>query len=142
MAEDTSRTSMGLRKRAGGILLALLLAAGVLALPTTTPADEPQQPPRGYWLAAADGGVFAFGDARFHGSMGGVRLNAPVVGNAATETGRGYWLAAADGGVFGFGLLQIATDALWSTRRSDWKKVRRELRIAREAGEDATGARS
>ncbi len=25
----------------------------------------------GYWLAAADGGVFAFGDAQFHGSAGG-----------------------------------------------------------------------
>jgi peptidoglycan/xylan/chitin deacetylase (PgdA/CDA1 family) len=57
----------------------------------------------GYWLAAADGGVFTFGDAGFHGSMGGVRLNQPVVGIAATPTGQGYWLAAADGGVFTFG---------------------------------------
>jgi hypothetical protein len=24
---------------------------------------------RGYWLAAADGGVFAFGDAAFHGAV-------------------------------------------------------------------------
>ena len=24
----------------------------------------------GYWLAASDGGVFGFGDAAFHGSMG------------------------------------------------------------------------
>jgi hypothetical protein len=24
---------------------------------------------RGYWLAAADGGVFTFGDAVFHGSV-------------------------------------------------------------------------
>jgi hypothetical protein len=24
---------------------------------------------RGYWLVAADGGVFAFGDARFCGSL-------------------------------------------------------------------------
>ena len=39
--------------------------------------------------------------------------------------------------VLGFGLAQIATDALWSTRRSDWKRVRRELRIAREAGESS-----
>ena len=33
----------------------------------------------GYWLVASDGGVFAFGDARFIGSMGGERLNQPVV---------------------------------------------------------------
>ena len=58
---------------------------------------------RGYWLAAADGGVFAFGDASFRGGLGGVELAAPVVGIASTPTGRGYWLAAADGGVFAFG---------------------------------------
>ena len=34
----------------------------------------------GYWLVAEDGGVFAFGDAAFYGSMGGHHLNAPVVG--------------------------------------------------------------
>ena len=37
----------------------------------------------GYWEAAADGGVFAFGDAAFYGSMGGKPLNEPVVGMAA-----------------------------------------------------------
>jgi hypothetical protein len=58
---------------------------------------------KGYWLVASDGGVFAFGDATFNGSMGGTPLNAPVVGMAATPDGRGYWLAAADGGVFSFG---------------------------------------
>ncbi|MGH9029746.1 MAG: hypothetical protein ACRDV4_09050 [Acidimicrobiales bacterium] len=35
---------------------------------------------RGYWLVAADGGVFSFGDTSFSGSMGGVALNASVVG--------------------------------------------------------------
>jgi hypothetical protein len=57
----------------------------------------------GYRMAAADGGVFAFGSATFHGSAAGLPLNAPVVGIAATPTGRGYWLAAADGGVFAYG---------------------------------------
>ena len=57
----------------------------------------------GYWLVAADGGVFAFGDARFHGSTGDVRLSRPMVGMASTPTGGGYWLVAADGGVFAFG---------------------------------------
>ena len=37
----------------------------------------------GYWLVAADGGVFAYGDAAFDGSAGGIRLAAPVVGIAA-----------------------------------------------------------
>lgn len=29
--------------------------------------------------AAADGGVFAYGNAAYDGSLGGTRLNAPVV---------------------------------------------------------------
>ena len=46
---------------------------------------------KGYWLVAADGGVFAFGDATFEGSMGGRRLNDPVVGMAGAPDGHGYW---------------------------------------------------
>jgi hypothetical protein len=61
-----------------------------------TPSGE------GYWLVASDGGVFSFGDARFHGSLGGVRLNEPIIG-AAASPGGGYWLTALDGGVFAFG---------------------------------------
>lgn len=57
----------------------------------------------GYRLAASDGGVFAYGASSFHGSAGGLPLQAPVVGIAATPSGRGYWLAAADGGVFAYG---------------------------------------
>ena len=63
----------------------------------TTPSGN------GYWLVAADGGVFSFGDAAFHGSTGGLTLDQPVVGMAATPSGNGYWLVAADGGVFSFG---------------------------------------
>jgi len=58
--------------------------------------------PSGYWLAASDGGVFAYG-APFAGSMGGRRLHAPIVGMASTPDGRGYWLVASDGGIFAFG---------------------------------------
>jgi hypothetical protein len=58
---------------------------------------------QGYWLVAADGGIFSFGDARFLGSTGAIRLNRPIVGMAASPSGRGYWLVAADGGIFSFG---------------------------------------
>ena len=34
---------------------------------------SPTQSGKGYWLAGTDGGVFAFGDARFFGSTGGTR---------------------------------------------------------------------
>src|SRR5207302_10657976 len=67
---------------------------------------------RGYWLVASDGGVFAFGDAPFVGSMGGRPLNKPITGMASTALGRGYWLVAADGGIFSFG------DALFSGSRA------------------------
>ncbi len=72
-------------------------AGGSVVAMTTTPDG------RGYWLAASDGGVFAFGDAGFYGSMGGAALARPIVGMAATADGRGYWLVASDGGVFAFG---------------------------------------
>ena len=57
----------------------------------------------GYWLVASDGGVFAFGDAVFAGSMGGRPSTQPVVGMAASPTGAatGWW--PSDGGIFAFG---------------------------------------
>ncbi len=57
----------------------------------------------GYWLVAADGGVFSYGNAGFHGSTGGRPLSSPIVGIAPTPSGGGYWLVGADGGVFAFG---------------------------------------
>ncbi len=59
--------------------------------------------PRGYWLVGSDGGIFSFGSAAFHGSMGGVALQRPVVGITPTLTRGGYWLVASDGGIFSFG---------------------------------------
>ena len=57
---------------------------------------------RGYWMAGADGGVFALGDAKFFGSAP-ANLRSPIVGVVPTTTGNGYWLVASDGGVFAFG---------------------------------------
>jgi hypothetical protein len=34
-------------------------------------------------------GIFAFGDAQFHGSTGNIRLNQPVTGMAVTPDGGG-----------------------------------------------------
>ncbi len=56
----------------------------------------------GYYMVGSDGGVFSFGDARFHGSTGNLRLNRPVVGIAPAPDNHGYWLVASDGGVFAF----------------------------------------
>jgi hypothetical protein len=62
---------------------------------------------KGYWLVASDGGVFAFGDARFSGSVPGIlaqlheHLQAPVVAGSPAPGG-GYDLVGSDGGVFTF----------------------------------------
>ena len=57
----------------------------------------------GYWEAAVDGSVWAFGSAPFLGSMAGQALSKPIVGMASTPTGQGYWLVASDGGIFAYG---------------------------------------
>jgi len=84
--------------------------ADITATVQATPAIAGQSfafpigmPSSSYWLVGADGGVFAFGNAAFHGSMGGTVLNQPIVGIAATADGAGYWEVASDGGVFAFG---------------------------------------
>ena len=51
---------------------------------------------------ASDGGMFAFGDAPFDGSMGGQPLQRPIVGRRGGRPGAGYWMVAADGGIFAF----------------------------------------
>ena len=78
--------------------------------PTGTSPDAPADqftyvapPPTGYWEVASDGGIFAFGDAGYHGSTGGKPLNAPIAGMGSTPDGGGYWFVASDGGVFTFG---------------------------------------
>jgi hypothetical protein len=73
----------------------------------------------GYWLDASDGGIFAFGDAGFYGSIPGLglhpagsglpnSLNAPIVGMVPSSDGRGYFMVASDGGVFAFGDARFA----------------------------------
>jgi len=91
----------------------LVLLTGLLSVVTLTAAAAPAasaassgsqtSAPSGYWETGATGGIFTFGAAGFHGSMGATRLNAPVVGMAATPSSTGYWEVAADGGVFTFG---------------------------------------
>ncbi len=91
-----------------GLLLAptsqqVVAFSGSAGLPGP-PSPPPAAPPNSsYWMAAADGGIFNFGNAGFFGSTGGLHLNRPVVGMAPTPSGNGYWLVASDGGIFNFG---------------------------------------
>ena len=75
----------------------------------------------GYWLVASDGGIFAFGDAHFYGSIGGLPLNQPIVGMAATPDGSGYWLVASDGGIFAFGDAPFyGSTGTWCSTSPSW----------------------
>jgi hypothetical protein len=77
-----------------------------ISLPGSAPAPHcasPAGPPAGYRFVASDGGIFSFGNLPFCGSMGGMQLNQPIVGMAASATGGGYWSVASDGGLFAFG---------------------------------------
>ena len=51
----------------------------------------------GYFMVASDGGVFAFGDARFEGSCPGIGGCAgTAVAVMPDQTGNGYWLVTSD----------------------------------------------
>jgi hypothetical protein len=93
-----------LRRRSTAAVVAVL-ASGLVPLvtPAVTPTAAAATQPNGYWLVATDGGIFSFGDAKFFGSTGAIKLNQPIVGMAATPTGNGYWMVATDGGIFSFG---------------------------------------
>ena len=72
----------------------LRVDGGQATQPDRSWAWRPTPSSQGYWLVASDGGIFAFGDAGFHGSTGNIRLTKPVVGMAVTPDGGGYWLVA------------------------------------------------
>jgi hypothetical protein len=91
-------------------LLTLLVVApsvGGMAPPAGAQTDPPpaNSPVLAYTLASRDGGVYAFGGARFYGSLPSERIipAQPIVGVAITAHDAGYWLVAADGGIFAFG---------------------------------------
>ena len=55
-------------------------------------------------MVASDGGVFAFGDARFEGSCPGIGgCYGAAVSVMPDSTGNGYWLVTGKGAVYAFG---------------------------------------
>jgi hypothetical protein len=88
---------------------------GLGILPAGTPGDPrrlnapvvgmvPSADGAGYFMVASDGGVFAFGDAKFEGScpaLGG--CSGAAVAVMPDSSGNGYWLVTATGHVYTFG---------------------------------------
>src|SRR5579883_94462 len=117
--QDGTSTALGIDFNS--LLIALGAPSGIISankvgsLPPGWPVDwhiemapaivgmAPTASGKGYWLAASDGGVYPFGDAKGHGSAVGRLHGAAVVGIAATPSGNGYWLVGADGSVYPFG---------------------------------------
>jgi hypothetical protein len=58
----------------------------------------------GYFMVASDGGVFAFGDAKFEGSCPGIGgCSGAAVAVMPDASGNGYWLVTTTGHVYAFG---------------------------------------
>jgi hypothetical protein len=103
--------ALSLLAGAGGVVALSGPPAGAATAPAGAIARHAAAPPAagrasgvadGYWLATADGSVFAAGPARSLGGTGTTSAN-PVVGIASTHNGTGYWLVEADGNVLPFG---------------------------------------
>lgn len=110
---DISLTSGSLATAVFGMRDSKLSVVAPTPTPTpTTPTNpgSPAMPPTdavsvnsGYWMASAEGGVFAYGGASFFGSAVPFKPNKPIVGLAQTPQNKGYYLVASDGGIFAFG---------------------------------------
>ena len=79
----------------------------------------------GYWLFAATGNVYAFGDAQDLGGLADQNLGSPIVGGD-NYGGAGYWLVTDDGRVAPFGAApshgdpkQVASPIVGFTTDSD-----------------------
>jgi PQQ-like domain len=80
-------------------------AGGTTPVGSIPPCSVPAAARSGYYLAASDGGIFAFpaSGMPFCGSTGSLHLDAPMVAMAMAPITGGYWEVAADGGIFAFG---------------------------------------
>ena len=70
---------------------------------TAIPCSKPATTPYGYYLAAANGAVFRYGNLPYCGSTASIYLDHPMVAMTATRDGGGYWMVQSNGAVYTFG---------------------------------------
>ncbi len=59
---------------------------------------------KGYVMIGGNGGVYAFGDAQYAGSLPGLGISVSnVVGLALSPSGKGYWMVSSNGAIYAFG---------------------------------------
>lgn len=107
----------------GAIPITALLVRGPLTPENSKPQGAPManspfacilvHPNGGYLEIGEDGGVFAWG-APFFGSLGGTKLNQPIIDAAWTPDYGGYFLMGRDGGIFAFGNAKFQGAAQWA----------------------------
>jgi hypothetical protein len=85
----------------GGLGPASAVSAAVV--PGTAPPPPPPPPRSGYWMAAANGAVYAFGDAAYAGApnLNGTTVVAEDI--EANPAGSGYWIVDSLGNVYAHG---------------------------------------
>src|SRR4051794_27678408 len=94
-ARGSNRVRIAVHSKAVAVVVSALALGTVGASGLASPSGASELTANvangtGYWLAGADGGVFAFGSAQFYGSLAGKHLNAPISGIVATPDDRGY----------------------------------------------------
>jgi len=103
-----------------------------VALPIVAGARTPSH--KGLWLAGSDGGIFSFGDARFYGSTGAIRLNKPIVAMHPRRR------AAGTGSAPRRRDLRVRRRALLTDRRANIRLNKRSWRWRRHRRARATGS--
>ncbi len=82
---------------------------------------------RGYWLVAADGGIFTFGNAGFFGSVGGGCMPTDTVALISNKNINGYFIATRDGQVRAFSPSQSTNCSIEIKRQSPcWSNTERK----------------
>jgi hypothetical protein len=102
LTADPAGRVLGFGGATGGSPKASIEATAMAAMPNG----------RGYWVLTTLGGVYAFGQARHHGSLARSGVDAHGVQIRSSPTGAGYWILASNGRIYAFGDARSVTSKL------------------------------